>query len=93
LRDGRRGRRDRRAAGLAIDPGALTLAERGLAKAAAAATPARGRARDRRGWVLVCYAPFHPLPFRTPLHEPITLHAGDPSLPITIPRPVAGRST
>jgi hypothetical protein len=72
--------------------GALTVgAERGLAKAAAAATPGIAVVLAiAAGWVLVCYAPFHPLLFPgTPLHEPITLHAGDPSLPITIP--TAGR--
>jgi hypothetical protein len=72
--------------------GALTVgAERGLSKAAAVATPGIAVVLAiAAGWILVCYAPFHPLLFPgAPLHEPVTLHAGDTSLPITLP--TAGR--
>jgi hypothetical protein len=68
--------------------GMLTIgAERGLANLAAAATPGLPVVLALAvGWVLVCYAPFHPLLFPgAPLHEPIVLHAGDTSLPITLP--------
>lgn len=37
-------------------------------------------------WLGLCYAPFHALLFPgTPLHEPILLHGGDASLPVTVP--------
>jgi hypothetical protein len=37
-------------------------------------------------WTAVCYAPFHPLLFPgPPLHDPITLHGADATLPVTIP--------
>jgi hypothetical protein len=37
-------------------------------------------------WTALSYAPFHPLFFPgTPLHEPITLHNTDASLPVSIP--------
>ena len=68
--------------------GLLVLgAERGLAKAATAATPGLAVVLAiAAGWVLLCYAPFHPLLFPgDPLHAPVTLHAADASLPITIP--------
>ena len=81
--------------GLAIAiVGALTVAaERGLAKAAATATPGIAVVLAiAAGWILVCYAPFHPLLFPgAPLHDPVTLHAGDTSLPITLP--TAGRGS
>jgi hypothetical protein len=62
-------------------------AERGLAKLAGAATPGLLVVIAMAvGWVLVCYAPFHPLLFPgDPLHAPVALHAADPNLPITIP--------
>ena len=75
--------------GLAVTVlGVLVLAaDRGLVKAAQAPTPglavvlAIGLA-----WIAICYAPFHLLFFPgTALHEPIALHAADPSLPVTIP--------
>ena len=75
--------------GLAITIlGLLVLgAERGLAKAVAAATPGLPVVLAiAAAWVFVCYAPFHPLLFPgEPLHAPVTLHAADASLPMTIP--------
>jgi hypothetical protein len=68
--------------------GLLVLgAERGLARAVAAGTPALAVVLAiAAGWVFVCYAPFHPLLFPgDPLHAPVTLHASDASLPITVP--------
>ena len=72
--------------------GVLALAAgHGLATAAAAAMPGRA-ATLALGvvWIAVCYAPFHPLLFPgAPLHDPITLHGADATLPVTIP--TAGR--
>jgi len=80
--------------GLAITIiGLLTLAaERGLVKAVAASTPGVAAVLSiATVWIAICYAPFHPLLFPgQPLHEPITLHGADPSLPLTIP--TAGRA-
>ena len=37
-------------------------------------------------WIAICYGPFHPLLFPgAPLHDPITLHGADATLPVTIP--------
>ncbi len=37
-------------------------------------------------WIALCYTPFHAMLFPgAPLHEPITLHGADASLPVTIP--------
>jgi hypothetical protein len=62
------------------------LAERGLAKLATAPSPGvPAVAAIGLVWIGLCYLPFHVLLFPgPPLHEPILLHAADPSLPVTI---------
>jgi hypothetical protein len=62
------------------------LADRGLAKLAAAGSPGvPAVAAIGLVWIVVCYFPFHVLLFPgPPLHDPILLHAADPSLPVTI---------
>ena len=68
--------------------GLLVLgAERGVAKAVAAGSPGLPVVLAiAAAWVFVCYGPFHPLLFPgDPLHAPVTLHAADASLPITLP--------
>ena len=66
------------------------IAERGFVKAAPLGTAAVvGMAL---AWVAVCYAPFHALFFPgTPLHEPVTLHSNDASLPVALA--TGGRTT
>ena len=67
------------------------VAERGLSKASGAdgLGPALAVAIGLI-WMGVCYAPFQALLFPgAPLHEPISLHGADATLPVTIP--TAGR--
>jgi hypothetical protein len=72
---------------IAIVGGLALAAERGLAKAATAATPGPATlVAIAAVWIAVCYAPFHALLFPgAPLHDPITLHGADATLPVTIP--------
>jgi len=66
------------------------LAERGLAKAGTLGTAVV--VGIGLVWIAICYAPFHALLFPgAPLHEPVLLHSGDPSLPVTLA--TGGRTT
>ncbi len=66
------------------------IAERGLTKAVPLGVPAVvGLAL---AWTAICYTPFHAYFFPgTPLHEPVTLHSSDASLPVTLT--TGGRTT
>jgi hypothetical protein len=65
----------------------VVMIERSLHPALAAATPGPALvAAIGLGWVVACYLPFHGLFFPgPPLHAPITLHAGDRALPVSLP--------
>jgi hypothetical protein len=77
------------AGGLAVTiAGTLAfVAERALARATAANGPGIAAVLGIAvAWVALCYAPFHPILFPgPPLHAPVTLHAGDATLPVAIP--------
>jgi hypothetical protein len=62
------------------------IAERALATSLGTTTPGSAVAiAIGVVWIAVCYVPFHALLFPgQPLHEPITLHAEDATLPVNI---------